>query len=61
MTISDVARAFVTLQAEVGDVDALRQERVSGLHAAVQSGEYRAEVSDVARKLLQEILGQILG
>ncbi|HSV06457.1 MAG TPA: flagellar biosynthesis anti-sigma factor FlgM [Candidatus Binatus sp.] len=61
MTISDVARAFVTLQAEVGDVDALRQERVNGLQAAVQSGQYQAEVSEVARKLLQEILGQILG
>ena len=29
--------------------------------AVVESGEYRAELHDVARKLLQEILGQILG
>jgi len=57
----DIAREFVRLQAEVGDVDTLREAKVSGLQAVVESGEYRAELHDVARKLLQEILGQILG
>jgi len=58
---SDIGREFVRLQAEVGDVDTLREAVVSGLQAVVESGEYRAELHDVARKLLQEILGQILG
>ena len=61
MKTSDIAPEFVRLQAEVGDVDTLREEKVSGLQAVVESGAYRAELHHVARKLLQEILGQILG
>jgi len=35
---SDIAREFVRLRAEVGDVDSLREAKVSGLQAVVESG-----------------------
>ena len=43
MKTPDIAREFVRLQAEVGDVDTLREAKVSGLQAVVLMKAIHAE------------------
>jgi len=61
VSVSDTARRLAQLRAEVGDVsvDAVRQEK--GLRAVMAKGQYSADLEDVARKLLREVLGGLLG
>ena len=63
VSVSDTARRLAQLRAEVGDVsvEAVRQEKVQGLRAVMAKGQYTADLEDVARKLLREVLGGLLG
>jgi flagellar biosynthesis anti-sigma factor FlgM len=61
VSVSDVARDLVRLHAALGEIDALRHERVTELRAAMANGTYGAESEQVARKLLREVLGELLG
>ena len=63
VSVSDTARRLAQLRAEVGDVrvDAVRQEKVQGLRAVMAKGHYSADLEGVARKLLREVLGELLG
>ena len=60
VSVSDTARELARLRAELGGVDVLRQERVTGLRAVMAKGNYSADFQNVARKFLREILGQLL-
>ena len=42
-------------------VDAIRQEKVQGLRAVMAKGQYSADLEDVARALLRDVLGGLLG
>jgi flagellar biosynthesis anti-sigma factor FlgM len=61
VSVSDLGRELARLRAEVGDVGDVREEKVRGLQAVMAKGQYSADIRDVARKLLREILGQVLG
>ena len=61
VSVSDLGRELSRLRAEVGDVDGVRLDKVRGLQAVMAKGQYSADIRDVARKLLQELLGQVLG
>ena len=63
VSVSDTARRLAQLRAEVGDVsvEGIRQEKVEGLRAVMAKGQYSADLEDVARKLLRDALGGLLG
>jgi len=63
VSVSDTARRLAQLRAEVGDVsvETVRQEKVQGLRAVMAKGQYSADLENVARKLLREVLGGLLG
>ena len=64
VSVSDTARQLAQLKAEVGDVaqvDATRQEKIQGLRAVMAKGQYSADIEDVARKLLRQVVGDLLG
>jgi len=63
VSVSDTARRLAQLRAEVGDVSAasVRQEKVEGLRAVMAKGQYSADIEDVARKLLRDVLGGLVG
>jgi len=48
------------LKAEVGPLDVLREEKVTGLRAVMAKGNYSPDIQDVARQFLRELLGQLL-
>ena len=48
------------LASEVGSLDRLREEKVTGLRALVATGAYSANVQDVARRFLRELLEELL-
>ncbi|HYY06144.1 MAG TPA: flagellar biosynthesis anti-sigma factor FlgM [Candidatus Limnocylindria bacterium] len=43
-----------------GALDALREEQVASLRAAIAQGSYRPDMHEVARRFLREVLGQLL-
>ena len=51
---------FAGLASEVGSLDRLREEKVTGLRALVATGAYSANVQDVARWFLRELLEELL-
>jgi len=51
---------FAGLASEVGSLDRLREEKVTGLRALVATGAYSANVQDVARRFLRELLEELL-
>ena len=61
VSVSALGRELSRLRADVGDVNEVRGDKVRGLQAVMAKGQYSADIRDVARKLLQEILGQIAG
>jgi len=60
VSVSDIGRLFAGLKGEVGPLDVLREEKVTGLRALMAKGNYSADVQDVARQFLRELLGQLL-
>jgi flagellar biosynthesis anti-sigma factor FlgM len=61
VSVSDAARDLVQLRAALGEIDAPRQEKVTALRAMMAKGSYGADPEQVARKLLREVLGELLG
>jgi anti-sigma28 factor (negative regulator of flagellin synthesis) len=61
VSVSELGRSLARFRAEVGDVNEIRDDRVRGLQAVMAKGQYSADIRDVARKLLRELLGQVLG
>ena len=61
VSVSDGARELARLRAAVGDVDGIRSERVEALRAEVSAGRYQVDLEATARKLLGELLGELLG
>jgi len=60
VSVSDTARELAQLRGKVGDLGAVRQEKIQGLAAVMAKGQYSADLGDVARKFLGEVLGQLL-
>ena len=60
VTVSEAARDLARLRAEVGDLGAVRQDKVEGLAAVMAKGQYSADFHDVAEKVLREVLGEVL-
>jgi hypothetical protein len=60
VSVSDAGRLLAGLKAEVGPLDTLREEKVTGLRAVMAKGNYSADIQDVARQFLRELLGQLL-
>jgi len=60
VSVSDMGRLLAGLKAEVGPLDVLREEKVRGLRALMAKGNYSADIQDVARQFLRELLGQLL-
>ena len=60
VSVSETARELVHLRAELGGVELLRMEKVTGLRAVMAKGSYSSDVRDVSRKLLRELLGQLV-
>jgi len=58
--VSDMGRLLVGLTGELGPLDVLREEKVTELRAVVAQGNYSADVQDVARQFLRELLGELL-
>jgi anti-sigma28 factor (negative regulator of flagellin synthesis) len=58
--LSSTALALAGLRGELGAVDGVRSGRVAALRGAVASGTYGAPPADVARKVLRELLGELV-
>ena len=56
VSVSDAARDLARLRAEVGELDAGREDRVSELKTAVAAGLYRVDPTAVARSVLRDLL-----
>ena len=61
MSVSETARGLAALRSELGELNTVRPERLSGLQAVMAKGQYSADLRDVARKILRELLGQLVG
>ena len=60
VSVSDMGLLLAGLKAEVGPLDVLREEKVTRLRAVMAKGTYSADIQDVARQFLRELLGQLL-
>ena len=60
VSVSDMGHLLAGLKAEVGPLDVLREEKVTRLRAVMAKGTYSADIQDVARQFLRELLGQLL-
>ena len=60
VSVSDMDGLLAGLKAEVGPLDVLREEKVTRLRAVMAEGNYGADIQDVARQFLRELLGQLL-
>ena len=58
VSVSDEARTLSRLRGELGEVGAVRTEKVEELRAQIERGEYRPDLKQVARKLLEAIFGE---
>ncbi len=61
VNLSDEARTLSRLRVEIGDVDAIRTDKVEELRGKIDRGEFRVDVKAVARKLLESIFGERKG
>ena len=61
VSVSEAARALARLRAEVGDVGAVDQAKVESLASLVARGQYTVDLREVARRLLRELIGDVLG
>jgi flagellar biosynthesis anti-sigma factor FlgM len=60
VTVSSAARELARLRAEVGDVSAVDQQKLQGLTAVMARGQYSADLRDVAKKILREMMSDLL-
>lgn len=60
VTVSSTARDLARLRAEVGDVSAVDQQKLQGLAAVMARGQYSADLRDVAKKILREMMTDLL-
>ena len=58
VSVSDEARTLSRLRGELGEVDAVRTEKVEELRGQIERGEYRPDLKQAARKLLEAIFGE---
>ena len=58
--LSPTALAIAGLRGEIGAAGVVRAERVTALRAAVASGTYAVPPADVARKVLRELLAELV-
>src|SRR5881394_257442 len=61
VSVSDTARELAGLRGAVGDLGAVRLERVAVLQAAIDAGRYVPDVDATARGLLREMIGDAVG
>jgi flagellar biosynthesis anti-sigma factor FlgM len=61
VSVSEAARELARLRAEVGDVGIVDQTKVENLASVVAKGQYTADLREVARRLLRELIGDVLG
>lgn len=57
VSVSEDARRLSRLKQEIGNVDAVRTEKVEALREQIQRGEYEVDLKSVAKKLLESIFG----
>jgi len=55
-----MGHVLASLRTEVGPLHLPRAEKVAGLRAVMAKGNYSADLQDVARKFLRELLEQLL-
>jgi anti-sigma28 factor (negative regulator of flagellin synthesis) len=60
VSVSEAARELAVLRVGVGDLRAVDGEKVARLSASVARGEYSADFREVARRVLRELLGDVL-
>ena len=60
VSVSAAARSLAGLRLQAGEVDAVREERVAALRAAVDGGHYRVDPQVVAGSVLRELLTDAL-
>ena len=61
MSVSEAARELARLRGEVGDVGFVDQTKVENLASVVAKGQYTADLREVARRLLRELIGDVIG
>jgi flagellar biosynthesis anti-sigma factor FlgM len=61
VSVSEAARELARLRAEVEDVGVVDPMRVENLASVVAKGQYTADLREVARRLLRELIGDALG
>ena len=57
VSMSDTARQLAGLRAAIGDLDAVRPERIAVLQAAIDGGRYTPDVHAVAQALIRDSVG----
>ena len=60
VSVSDAGRLLAGLKSEVGSLELVREEKVTGLRAVMAKGNYSADIQDVARQFLRELLTELL-
>ncbi len=60
VSVSDTARQLAGLRAAVGDLDAVRTDRIAALQAAIDAGRYAPDAGAVARSVLRDVLGDVV-
>ncbi len=58
VSVSEEARTLSRLRADLGDLTAVRTEKVQDLRDRIERGEYRVDLKAVARKLLAAVFGE---
>jgi len=58
VSVSEEARTLSRLRGELGEVAAVRTEKVEELRGQIERGEYRPDLKQAARKLLEAIFGE---
>jgi len=61
VSVSDTARDLARLRAAVGDAGTVREEKIAALREAVENGSYHPDVRETAKKLLRELIGDLVG
>jgi flagellar biosynthesis anti-sigma factor FlgM len=60
VSVSEDARTLSRLRGELGAVDAVRSEKVEQIREQIERGEYRPDLKETARKLLEALFGERL-
>jgi negative regulator of flagellin synthesis FlgM len=58
VSVSEDARTLARLRGELGDLAAVRTEKVEALRGQIERGEYRVDFRAVARRLLEAVFGE---